>query len=144
MEIFRDTMKLHLDSIKRLKEFEMKKLIASVLLGICLIPAGTTNLALASTTSNTKTLIIAEPVKYDSYRYQIYKKSHGKMFAAGNPIKTYNKKGMKNWKAQSVKINGKSWWKIGKNQYFKPSQRVKTVNVESMEQNGQKVKNYVN
>jgi hypothetical protein len=103
----------------------MKKVIASILLSICLIPVGTTIVS-ASTENNTETLIIAEPVKYDSYKYKIYKMSHKKMVVA-KTIKTYNKKGMKNWKAQKVQVNGKSWWKIGKNQYFKPSQRVRTV-----------------
>ncbi|WP_201308183.1 hypothetical protein [Companilactobacillus farciminis] len=112
----------------------MKKLIVAFLLGLGLIVANNNpNLIIASSSvgnpSKTETIIISADKLGNNKKYRVYKMKDDKMVATKKSLKTHNSKRLYNWKAQAVKVDGKNWWKIGKNQYFK-STRVNKVHVK--------------
>ena len=123
----------------------MKKLIVSMLLGISLITAvsTTTTTVNAQETSETKTILVRADKYGNNKSYRIYEIKKGKMVPAQKAFATVGTKRINHWWAQKVKIDGKTWWKIGKNDYFKPT-RVSVVNTEMMAALGQKIVNYVN
>jgi hypothetical protein len=104
----------------------MKKFILATLLGLTLISIGTTNTAFAKDTA-TETIVVSASEKSNSNKYKLYKKRNKKMVATG----------------KTVKVNGKTWWKIGKNQYLK-STRVEVIDVAKNKELGIKISNYAN
>lgn len=120
----------------------MKKFILATLLGLTLISIGTTNTAFAKGTA-TETIVVSASEKSNSNKYKLYKKRNKKMVATGKTVKINNKKGIVHWKARAVKVNGKNWWKIGKNQYLK-STRVEVIDVAKNKELGIKISNYAN
>jgi len=119
----------------------MKSILNKVLLGITFLTFSiicfNSNNQIAFAENNSaldQTIVIAQPEKYDSDVYQVYKLKNKKMVKVGKPVKTHNSKRIKYWKAQKVTINEKSWWKIGSNKYFKDSKRVKTINMKFREE----------
>jgi len=65
------------------------------------------------------------------------------MKSSAKTVKIVNKKGIRHWKATKRKVNGKIWWKIGKNQYFS-SNRVEIIDVNKMASINRKITNYAN
>lgn len=120
----------------------MKKFILATLLGLTLTSVGTVNTVFAKDTA-TETIVVSASEKSNSNKYRIYKKRNKKMVTSGKTVKINNKKGIVHWKAKAVKINGKTWWKIGKNRYFK-STRVEVINVAKNKELGIKIANYAN
>lgn len=124
----------------------MKKIVLSLLLGLSLLSTGTTvtNVnAATSTRAESQTILIAADKNGNNKKYRVYKLKANKMQATAKHVETHDSKRLKNWHAQAVKINGKTWWKIGKNQYFKAT-RVHTVNVAFMKAHGQNITDYAN
>ena len=120
----------------------MKKFILATLLGLTLISVGTTNTTFAKDTA-TETIVVSASEKSNSNKYKFYKKRNKKMIATGKTVKINNKKGIVHWKAKAVKINDKTWWKIGKNRYYK-STRVEVIDVAKNKELGIKISNYAN
>ena len=92
---------------------------------------------------NPETIVISASETSNSNKYRVYKLKNKKMVATKKKVSINIKKGIRHWKAESKKINNKTWWKIGKNQYFKAS-RVETVNVARSKKLGIKINNYAN
>lgn len=114
--------------------FFMRKLIVAFLLGLGLIAANNNpNLIIASSSienpGKTETIIIGADKLGNSKKYRVYKMKDDKMAATKKSLKTHSSKRLYNWKAQAVKVDGKNWWKIGKNQYLK-STRVNKIHVK--------------
>lgn len=112
----------------------MKKLIVVFLLDLGLIAANNnSNLVIASSSvgnsGKTETIIVGADKLGNNKKYRVYKMKDDKMVATKKSLKTHSSKRLYNWKAQAVKVDGKNWWKIGKNQYFK-STRVNKVHVK--------------
>jgi len=121
----------------------MKKLIVAALLSLSL-SIGTTNTVFAKdNTTNQQTIVVSASDKNDSNKYRVYKLSNKKMVATKKNVSISNKKGIIHWKASKTKVNGKTWWRIGKNQYLK-STRVEIIDVAKMKQINQKISNYAN
>lgn len=124
----------------------MKKIVLSLLLGLSLLSTGATVTKANAATSNqagSKTILIGADKNGNNKKYRVYKLKDKKMQATAKYLPTHDSKRLKNWHAQAVKVNGKTWWKVGKNQYFK-STRVHTVNVAFMKAHGQKITDYAN
>ena len=124
----------------------MRKLIVTALLSIGLIIAGIQMTPIASATvdtNKTQTILVAADKLGNNKKYRVYQLKDNKMVATKKSLATHSSKRLYNWKAQAVKIDGKTWWKIGENQYFK-SNRVHKVNVEFMKKHGVTDFNYAN
>ena len=122
----------------------MRKLIVAFFLGLGLIAANNNPNSIIASSSvenpgKTETIIIGADKLGNNGKYRVYKMKNDKMVATKKSLKTHNSKRLYNWKAQAVKVDGKKWWKIGKNQYFK-STRVNKVYVKK----GTKKINYAN
>lgn len=120
----------------------MKKLLITALMSLTLISSiGTSVVSAAS--SDTETIAVSTSNKSNSEKYRIYKLSDKKMVATKKNVSTVNKKGLVHWKAEPKKVNNKTWWKIGKNQYLK-STRVEVIDVKKNKDLGIKITNYAN
>ncbi|TGD21829.1 hypothetical protein EGT49_10300 [Companilactobacillus suantsaicola] len=126
----------------------MKKLFIAALTSLALVLSLSSNVAVAKSNDNfnpknPETIVISASETSNSNKYRVYKLKNKKMVATKKKVSINNKKGIRHWKAESKKINNKTWWKIGKNQYFKAS-RVETVNVARSKKLGIKINNYAN
>lgn len=121
----------------------MKKLIVAMLLSMSLVALDTNVVLADQTDSQTHTIVISAPENSNSKTYRVYKKKGKKMVATKKKVAIANKKQIKHWYAKSVEVQGKNWWKIGKNRYFKDT-RVEIVNVSRNEALGNKITNYAN
>lgn len=125
----------------------MKEIILPILLGTVLVLGGCTAKVNAESHSSSeqKTIVISDSPTSDQDTYAVYKLSGGKMVKTSKSLKVVNSKGLRNWKATEERIDGKNWWKIGKNKYFK-SDRVEVVNVKKTKEIkiDNKISNYAN
>lgn len=120
----------------------MKKLLIAALMSLTLISSIGANIVSASS-NDTETIVVSASSKSNSNKYRIYKLRDEKMVATKKNVSISNKKGIVHWKAEPKKINQKTWWKIGKNQYLKSS-RVEVINVKRSKDLGIKITNYAN
>ena len=81
--------------------------------------------------SSAKTIVISLSEKNDSSSVPLYKKTNNKMVKTSKhqSIFTDGKKDkvVKHHNATEVKVDGKTYWKIGKNKYIRNSSRVHVV-----------------
>jgi len=124
----------------------MKKKVILLLSFTIVIIFGFNNILPVRATNNntsTQTIVVSAPENSDSNNYPIYKMKGKKMIKTSRSVKISNKKGIIHWKATKKMVNGRTWWKIGKNKYFK-STRVEIINMKRMKEINRKVSNYAN
>lgn len=124
----------------------MKRLVIAVVLGFSLFSVTTTNLAQADVQNDSnkiETIVVSIGDDDSNNDARVYQYVNGTMRVTNRTMKTTTKTRITHWYAQKVKLDGKTWWKVGENQYFKPD-RVSVVDTAQMEQHGLTVENYLN
>lgn len=123
----------------------MKKIILSLIFSLSLIFFGaSTNIQAKESTSNdSQVIVISASNKSSSTKYAVYKLKNKKMVKTSKSVNISNKKGILHWKATKKVVDGKTWWKIGKNEYFKNT-RVEIIDTARMKEINRKISNYAN
>ncbi len=87
-------------------------------------------------------LIGADP-KSDSKTIGLYSKKNDKLIYTGNRVNAVKGRTTQFWKADKVTVNGKTYWQVGKNLYFKPT-RIVEVDIELAKKSNEKIQNFGN
>ncbi|WP_125566920.1 hypothetical protein [Companilactobacillus insicii] len=97
----------------------MKKSILA--LTVALIGCTLTSINVVKASSKTYTFEASDTIfmKSNSPEVAVYKMQNGKIVKTNNKEEIYDAKGQpKNWRANSVNVNGKDWWQVSENEYF--------------------------
>lgn len=125
----------------------MKKLIIATLLGVSLFSmmSATKRIQAESvpTSSEVKTIVVGEDETGNNSKSRVYQLTYKTMKITNRTMAIFDNNGLQHWHAKKVTVNGKQWWKVGENQYFKP-ERVAVVNTDRMSELGMSVTNYAN
>lgn len=93
---------------------------------------------------NGKDVVIIENDSHSNIKpVALYEMQNGKLVKTGDKVKQFGNHYMLFWKADPVKINGKTCWQIGDNLYLKSS-RVSQINLQKTQAVGQEIQNFGN
>ncbi|WP_125588735.1 hypothetical protein [Companilactobacillus jidongensis] len=123
----------------------MKKSILAIT--AALIGCTLTSINVVEASEKTYTFEATETIfmKSDSPEVAVYKMENGKIVKTNDKEEIYDTKGTpKNWRANSVNVNGKDWWQVSENEYFstKNSEKLDASNVPNQNDNEIKYANY--